>query len=150
MKKFQFRMESILRLCEFREEEKKRELASALKFRQENQGLLTFWEQRLIQNTEGLSQEKQKGLPDVRRILALEGYWAVLKRQIQEQSRKLAEAEKFVDQCRQKLADATRRKKTFSRLKEKQTRAYYDSVEKWEQKSLDEWSVLHFASKAGF
>lgn len=142
MKKYRFPLQAVLREREIREDEKKRGLAKALDRLYAAKASLEKSRLEREMNLKGSLEEKMKSSPDVVRLKGFESFIWFLNQKISGQKNevKLMEAEVMAE--RQKLIEASKRRKVMSTLKENRRVEYYLGMDKLEQKEMDESSVM--------
>lgn len=93
-----------------------------------------------------LKQRQRKGssISDISLYL---GFIEQLSRNITAQEKNVSEVETQVELKRQDLIEATKRKKTLEKLKEKQMRAHKEALQKKDQAFLDEMGIHQFNKK---
>jgi len=137
MAKFQFKMDTVLRLRENLEEQKKNEFGRAiaeLDRQKEKLNALIKERERMIQEF----HEAVKNRIDSRKSDRYNKYIKLLDKKIEDQLIAVKKCEKIVDECRQELIDATKEKKKLEKLKEKQFQQYLIEEKREEQKVTDE------------
>ncbi len=146
MKKFKFKLETVLNVKERKEEQLKHELLKlqALKI-QEEQFLAEVKEKRAYISREK-SNENKKGT-DIQSLIHFEQYLGVLLKKIDDAKKNIKVLEKKADIKREEVVEASREKKVFEKLKEKQFGEFQRVVNENEQKVLDEMAVSKFNRK---
>ena len=146
MKKFKFKLKAVLREREIREDERKRDFGLAMgKFHKEKE-ILSRFEQDKEDSFDFLKLEKETESPNIRTLRLYETYLLHLNKKINLQCSVIVKAAENVTAARQKLLEATRRKKILETLKDHQRLKYYMDAEKQELKDIDEYNVLKAAS----
>ena len=146
MKKFKFKLKAVLREREIREDEKKRDFGIAMGKLQQEKDILIHYQQDKEDSFEVLTEQKQKEFPDIKTFRLYETYLMHLNKKINLQCTQIIKAAENVNAARQKLVEATRRKKILETLKDHQRQKYYLEAEKQELKEIDEYNVLKAAS----
>ncbi len=146
MKKFRFKLETVLNVKEKREEQLKHELMrlQALKIQQE-QLLKEIKEKRSYISGEK-SHNKENGV-DIQSLIYYEQYLGVLLHQIDLTKKNIKDFEKKADDKREEVVEASREKKVFEKLKERQFDEFKRMIIYNEQKVLDEAAVSKFNRK---
>jgi flagellar FliJ protein len=93
-----------------------------------------------------LKQRQKKGLP-ISDISLYLGFLRQLSMNITAQEKNVSEVGTRVELKRHDLIEATKRKKTLEKLKEKQMRAHKEALQKKDQAFLDEMGIHHFNKK---
>lgn len=137
MKKFKFRLETLLKYRKILEDQARLELAEADRRLKEEQSKLKKLEDDLNRTIEALYQ-KQSETVTAEELSLYSSYISRLKHNITMQEIKVAEAEKYRFECLKKLEEAMRRRKLVESLKDKQLKNYYIELLREEQKYLDE------------
>lgn len=145
-KRFQFRLEPLLRLRKSLEQEAQRALAKSLEERNQIEQVLKNLQ--LGHENALKSRQMELGAPiDIFAWKNLERFLVRLERQIRECAEKLELAEKRVLESRQKLAKAHREHLTLLRLKERRKGEYDLEMLHQEINTLDEVAVLRHRFK---
>ena len=146
MKKFKFKLKAVLREREIREDEKKRDFGLAMGRLQKEKEVLSGYQQNKEDSFDFLRSQKQMENPDISTLRLYETYMLHLNKKINFQCSVILKAAENVSAARQKLVEATRRKKILETLKDHQRQKYYLEAEKQELKEIDEYNVLKAAS----
>ena len=146
MKKFIFKLETVLNVKERREEQLKHELMKlqALKIREEQ--LLGEVKEKRAYISRQKSDENKKGT-DIQNLIHFEQYLGVLLKKIDDTQKSIKVLEEKADTKRVEVVEASREKKVFEKLKEKQFGEFQRIVIQNEQKVLDEMAVTRFNRK---
>ena len=115
------------------------------KFHKEKE-ILSRFEQDKEDSFDFLKLEKETESPNIRTLRLYETYLLHLNKKINLQCSVIVKAAENVTAARQKLLEATRRKKILETLKDHQRLKYYMDAEKQELKDIDEYNVLKAAS----
>ena len=137
MAKFQFKMESLLRLRESLEEQKKNEFGRAvaeLERQREKLNQLLNEKERMVQEF----HENVKNRIDSRKSDSYNKYIKLLDKRIDEQRVIVKKCEDIEKECRFQLIEATKEKKKLEKLREKQFQQYLIEEKREEQKLTDE------------
>ena len=121
MKKFKFSLEKVLSLREFEENQAQIELAKAISVVTELNNKLKFIANERVKNNDARSNYIE-GLDYQKEILLEE----------------LAQAELILEEKRQIMIEAMKKRKALEKLKEKQLQEYKKEILKEEEKVLDE------------
>jgi flagellar FliJ protein len=138
MKKFNFRLEPVLRLRLQQEDQKKRAvgvLQSEINVQQ--QAALDMAEDIRSQGSE-LKHQFESGTIDVNWIASYQGYVSALQRSINEKIANVGEIQKRLIDARTQLADAARERRIIEKLKERQVKRHTDEVNRLENLENDE------------
>jgi flagellar FliJ protein len=146
MKKFRFKLETVLNVKERREEKLKHELLKLHSLRQEQEILLNETKAKRSYITNEKSG-KSAGTTDIQSLVFYEQYITRLLRQIDLTKEKIKELEKLADIKRVEVVEASREKKVFEKLKEKQFDDFRKMVLYNEQQVLDETAISKFNRK---
>ena len=137
MNRFRFRLQSVLRFRDAQEESKKREFGATL-------GHLKHEEARYnnivndIDRHDDLREKSGKGKILTRNLISNFYYSRFLERKKSDQLKTIEKAQEAVDEKRAELVEATKKKKTLERLKERRLEEYNKEVIKEEQALIDE------------
>ena len=144
MNRFRFRLESVLRVRAAEETKRKREFGAALQHvknaEARHRGILAE-----IAEHDSLSEKKGKGRTRVADLKALNLYSRALDRKKALHQKMLERTEETLRLKRGELVEATRRKKTIERLRERAFLEHEQAARKEEQTGIDETAVQKFA-----
>lgn len=144
MNRFRFRFQSVLRYREVIEDTKKREFGAALDhLRHEEERLQTI--NGVISNHERTTEESSSGRISVRDLQHRYNFARHLDREREVQEAAIQTAVDEAEKRRQILVEATKQKKIFERIKERDHEAYQAEVRHEEQKTIDEVSTQRFS-----
>lgn len=136
MKKFQFKLEKLLRLREWQEEEEKNALAKVIgKYNAEEQAIADY-QRRLEENS-----AKVDNLPEEDAIALLDNitmFESALRAGIETHRKNMASLEKDIEKARISLAEAVKQRRVVEIVKEKQMEAYKKELLLEEQKNIDD------------
>lgn len=141
MNRFRFRLQGVLRFRDAQEESKKREFGATL-------GHLTHEEARYnkivneFDRHDDLREKSGKGKILARNLISNFYYYRFLERKKSDQLKTIEKAQEAVDEKRVELVEATKKKKTLERLKERRLEEYNKEVLKEEQALIDESASL--------
>ncbi len=142
MKKFQFRLQPVMRLREAARDERRQELADALAV-----------EANLREQMRAIEREQQSarhgytatvGAVNVDRLLESQRYATVLELQRRMLDRQLADVAAEIDKRRQAVVEADREVKTVEKLRETQAQRWRFAAERKDQVALDEIAAQRF------
>ncbi len=146
MKKFQFKLESVIKNYKFKEEEKKIKLAEKeQEYNLEKKKMLEL-EQDLSRTLKRMEKEKKK-FPDMEIINLYEKYSEAVKKRINGKKFLLNQLQKKLDEIRKELLEIIKNKKIIEKLKEKKWQEYMFEFNVMEQKNLDEIAQIQFNRK---
>ena len=144
MKKFQFRLQSLLKYKRHLEQVAKQEMAKAVADVVTCEQRITELQKDRISATDQLEAQVEKGMGAGQFNRYTEFITALDQMIIREQSKK-TELEKILSDKRDALKQRTIEKKSLERLREKQAREYTQEMIREEQKGLDEIASLKTA-----
>lgn len=144
MKKFQFRLQSLLKYKRHLEQVAKQEMAKAVADILTCEQRITGLQKDRISATEQLDSQVEKGM-GAGRFNRYREFITALDQSIILERNKKNELEKILDDKREALKQRTIDKKSLERLREKQAREYTHEMIREEQKSLDEIASLKTA-----
>ncbi|MDR1702764.1 MAG: flagellar export protein FliJ [Sporomusaceae bacterium] len=137
MKKFQFRLETLLKYREIKEERAQLVFAEAdTIYRYEKSILEKF--AAILEDTLQRFYEKQKKSITAEELHLYNAYIVATENNISIQTRKVISAENHRQDCLQKLEEAMKQRKLVENLKSKQLERHYLEFLQEEQKYLDE------------
>lgn len=146
MKKFSFKFETVLKVKERKEEELKRQLMNIIGRKIEQEKILEDTKQKKAVKVKEKNLENTGSL-NVARLIYFEQHLNMLLLKIDQTENKIKDLEKQADIKRKELAEASREKKTFEKLKERDFNAFKHAVLANEQKNLDEIAINKFNRK---
>ncbi len=133
MKKFKFSLEKVLSLREFEENQAQIELAKAISVVTELNNKLKFIAKERVKNNDARSNST-----DLSYLMSIENYIEGLDYQKEILLEELAQAELILEEKRQIMIEAMKKRKALEKLKEKQLQEYKKEILKEEEKVLDE------------
>ena len=133
MKKFKFSLEKVLSLREFEENQAQIELAKAISVVTELNNKLNF-----IANERVKHNDARSNSTDLSYLMSIENYIEGLDYQKEILLEELAQAELILEEKRQIMIEAMKKRKALEKLKEKQLQEYKKEILKEEEKVLDE------------
>jgi len=146
MKKFSFRLETLLRY-RVNIEEKEREALSRLNFR-------LHTEMNQLDRLNNREHEARVELAHARASSAndLEIHWYYpyldrLRLEIERSNKRIAQLEKQIDAQKAVVVEATKNKKVLDTMKKKKVKEFTAAIEKLEQKAVDEIAATRSARK---
>ncbi len=147
MKKYKYRLEPMLKLKEHKEKEKQREHAEAVKKVQEQKETLVRIDEK---RGETLKHQRQSlvGSMSLAELLVCSRYLMKLKKDTLTGRELLRGFEKEADKRREKLVEASKERKIYEKLKEKQIAKFTKEVERLENKAVDETATNGFRRKS--
>ncbi|MFC1573913.1 flagellar export protein FliJ [Candidatus Latescibacterota bacterium] len=137
MNRFIFRLQSVLRLREIKEDEKKREFGSAMQKLHHEEKELEHLDTSL-QGHEKNMEQQGKGTVTIAQLTNNFNYARSLDGKIDNQTKKVKEEEKVVDGKREELVQSTKQKKILERLKERKREEHDKAVLSEEQDLIDD------------
>ena len=146
MKKFKYRLETLLKVKSQVEKEKQREHAAALRKVYEQKEHLDKIDRRRRDNLGRQRQALEENISIVD-MLIYTRYFLKLKRDSVAGSELLRGLQRKSEEKRQDLIAASKERKIYEKLKEKQHKKYSDEMELAEKKELDEIGTNNFSFK---
>jgi flagellar FliJ protein len=146
MKKFVFRLETVLDLRKRKEEQVQIKLGEALaSLNMEIKKLETLFEKREFYRSE---IEKMRAIATrVSEVLMYQDYLDSLEVAIKKQAELVLKMEKLVDEVRLELAECAKQRKIIEKIKENEHEEYVKEFEAKERNILDEFGVITMARK---
>jgi flagellar FliJ protein len=146
MKKFQFRLDTVLRVKERKEEKLKHELMHLNAMKQEAENKLSALKLKIIEKNKEKNIEKIS-MKDISGLLYHEEHYNMLRMQSEDTRLKIIEIGKLVDKKREEVVAASKEKKIFEKLKERDFKLFEKTLLMNEQKQLDEVAISKFNRK---
>lgn len=146
MKKFKYRLETLLKVKTQIEKEKQREHADTLRKMYEQKEHLNKIDRRRQDNLERQRHSLQ-GAISVVDMLLYTRYLLKLKKETMAGNELLRGLQRTAEGKRQALVKASREKKIYEKLKERQQIKYNERVEQSEKKELDEIATNSYCYK---
>jgi flagellar FliJ protein len=144
---FHFRLQTLLRLRIAERDERRAELAKALRAEE----LLRAEQEKLRNERELLAhrgrQLKSPGAADVDGLLQTHRYELVLAAQAKQLAAQLTQVEAETERRRQLAVEADREVRVLDKLRERQAAAHRQRLDRLEMKQLDEMAVLGHVRK---
>lgn len=137
MKKFQFRLDNVMKVYKLHQDNAQIALQDRIAIDNKAKQKLTEYEQNLKNSTD-VMENKSKEVNSVADLLHHRVYLNRLNEQLDGQKKVCIESQKEVQQAREILIAASRRTQTIENLKGKQYRQYCENVLKEEQVEMDE------------
>jgi flagellar protein FliJ len=144
MNRFSFRLDSVLRVRAAEETKKKREFGAARQLAKiaEDAYRAILYE---IEVKDRLVEEKGTGSTTAAELMALGDYALGLEAKKVANKKTLEHAEEALDRKREELVEATRRRKTLERLREKALLEYQRLARNEEQAIIDDTAVQKYS-----
>ena len=141
---FRFRLETLLRVRISERDQRRADLAKALRAEQ-----LLLAEQARLREQQAAAQErgralKAPGAANVDAILETHRYELVLIAQIGQLASQLTQVQAECERRRQALVEADRQVRVLEKLRDRQAAAHKSALERREAKQLDELALLGF------
>lgn len=146
MNRFRFRLDSVLRVREAEETKKKREFGAVLRQVKNAEARLKEILDEIEAN-DRLVEDRGRGTAKAADLKSLSDYSRALERRKEAQKKVIERTEEALCIKREELVEATRRKKTIERLRERALIEYEQAVRKEEQALIDETAVQKFARR---
>jgi flagellar protein FliJ len=143
MKRFSFRLETLLRHRKNIEEKERNVLLMLRSQVQKESAHLLELKDRHHETLEGLAQRRNDGA-DHAEIEWFCAYLNRLKHEQEHSRKKIAALEKDVERQKLVVIEASKQMKVIETLKDKQHKQYVSLLEKVEQKAVDEMVVIRF------
>lgn len=146
MKKFVFRLETVLDLRKRKEEEVQQKLSKILDMERIVREELDSIRQKQFSYRQKIEKLKSN-IGKINDLLTYQCYVDSLQNQIEELEKRLYEIGQLVMQVRQELAEAAKERKIIEKMKEKDLEEYMFMVRNKEISQLDEIGVIREARK---
>ncbi len=144
MNRFKFRFASVLRYREIIEDGKRRDFGVAMSHLQHQENTLRGIDAS-ISGHEKETAEQSKGTVSVRELQNRYNYARKLDQDRERQEEEIARAQEEVEKRRVDLVDATKQKKIFEKLEERDRERHDRDSRKEEQTLIDELTTQRFA-----
>jgi flagellar FliJ protein len=142
MSKFHFRLETLLRLRMAERDERRADLAKALRAEELLQNEQRQIESEQLQISLKLRERSSPGEADVDGLLRTNRYQMVLKARRGQLAAQLAQVRAEIERRRQVLVEADRQVRVLEKLRERQLAAHRQVQAKLEVKELDELAAV--------
>lgn len=146
MAKFRFKFESVLRVRRIAEDEAQRALAAHLRERMILAGELRGMQETIVSSRHDLA-DGLRGKVNLDDVAGFARYSLQVRARAQSIVLRLAGVEKNIDAARQRLLDATRKRKALELLEERHREAWTAEQARRETAKLDELAVQNYARK---
>lgn len=143
MKKFRFRLETLLKFRKMEEEQAQLKMTEASIRLYKEQELLNQLQNNLVVSFDLLNQE-HSGSPTIETLKTFGYYIDKIKREIIHQQEQVAKAEIYRQECLVGLEAAMKQRKLVDNLREKRLEQYHTELLQEEQKVLDELGTQAF------
>lgn len=137
MAKFIFKMEQLLNIKRQLEASVKNELANAIRSLEYEKQLLKDLESSRIDYKNDIKQSMQEGIA-VQKLKEFNAFMEALDTKIINQKKEVKDAQKVVDNIREKLVSVVKEKKILEKLKEKKYQEYILEQQKKDELELSE------------
>ncbi|HEX30460.1 TPA: flagellar export protein FliJ [Candidatus Poribacteria bacterium] len=137
MRRFNFRLEGILRYRNMIEEQRKMDLARETSLYERALRSLVEVQEKIADVEEKLARKSAKGLTGAEARIHLR-YLSFLKEIERERQKELEEANERLEEARRKFIESRRERKTVETLKEKAYELYLEELKRAERKLIDE------------
>jgi flagellar FliJ protein len=146
MKRFAFRLETVLRHRKNLEEKERNELFRLVALLNQQCDQLKKLQHRSDETLLELAEKKLENFEHAE-IGWFYTYLDHLRREMDKCRKKIAQLEEQIQKQKMALVEASKRKKILDTLKAKKEKEYVSGVEKVEQKAVDEIVVIRFPQK---
>lgn len=150
MKKFRFKLETLLGVTRRKKEDAERRFAEATRVLEEARAKLTEYLQDMQKvQAEYAEQTKEGKRISVGRVMTFTSYVNWKRQQIEQQQQTILEAQTVRQQRLKELLEMMSKLKAIEQLKEKRLQQYKDEIQFEENKMLDEIGLQLYMRKAG-
>jgi flagellar protein FliJ len=143
---YRFKLEALRQYRVFQEEARQKELAEAMRLRDQQAQILA----RLIDRRNKTEKDliaRQDGGTTGPHLTIFSNYLNKLASDIFSQNHKVADAEKNLEKTREALLEAMQKRKTLDKLQEKELKAHMERLSREEQKFINEMAISRFNHK---
>jgi flagellar FliJ protein len=144
---FQFRLQTLLRLRLAERDQRRADLAKALRAVEMLRGEERALVQQQAEAAEGGRQLKSPGKADVESLLRTHRYEVVLTAQRRQLAAQIAQVEVETERRRLVLVEADRQVRVLEKLRERQAAAHRKETQRQEVKQFDETAVLGYVRR---
>ena len=144
---FHFRLQTLLRLRSAERDQRRADLAKAIRAEEMLRGELRSLAEQQAQAVEHGRKLKSPGSADIDSLLQAHRYAVILAAQERQLAAQLAQVEQETERRRQVLVEADRQVRVLEKLRERQAAAYRKEVERREVKQFDETAILGYARR---
>jgi flagellar FliJ protein len=148
MKRFDFRLQSVLNLKSQLESDAKNSLARATRELENQKSCLINLNNKNSGSMNSLNEEVDNGIP-VHRIRSYNNFFSLMKDKIEHQKENVNIAQHDVDINRESLIKAMQERKILEKLREKKYEEYIKEQNKSEQLIIDELNSYKFKDGSG-
>ncbi len=145
MKRFEFRLERVLRVRRVLDQQARQALAAAIADRVSAEAALADLERTVRERIREMDELQSSGDVDVRKVLRHEADLVLLGRGIERAEEVVEEAEVFEAQCADALAEARREVEVVEKLREKEHLTHRVEIQREEMAERDEHVARRFA-----
>jgi flagellar export protein FliJ len=149
MKRFRFRLETLLRLRESRRDQRSRDLAETLELDARLRAEQASLETKRQAELEALRDVAGQGIVDVDRTLESRRFLSVLRAEMQIVAAQIEALGREIDRRRQDLVEADRAVRVLEKLRERHAHHYRERVDREEVSDLDEIASRRFVGEPG-
>jgi flagellar FliJ protein len=147
MNMFRFRLETLLRLRLAERDQRRTELAKALRAEELLRGEERTLEGRQIEAAARSRQLKSPGAANVDALLETHRYEVVLTAQRRQLKQQIAQVEAETERRRQAVVEADRQLRVLEKLRERQAAAWKKENERQEVKQFDELAIVGYGRR---
>jgi len=144
---FRFRLETLLRLRSAERDQRRTELAKALRAEELLRGEEQILEGRQTEAAERSRQLKSPGAANVDALLETHRYEVVLAAQRRQLKQQIAQVETETERRRQALVEADRQLRVLEKLRERQAATWKKENERQEAKQFDELAIVGYGRR---
>ncbi len=144
MKKFRFKLQTVLKYRRFLEERKKREFAIYLGKLNEAKNTMERLKIKLNETLISINRERTIKELDIVNIMLYESYLIKLKRLIEWKLIEIEQIREKLEEKRKAYIESSRDRKILDRLKEKEYSAYISDLDKKIQSIIDEIAITKY------
>jgi len=149
MKRFRFRLETLLRLRESRRDQRSRDLGEALELDARLRVEQASLEAKRQAELEALRGVAGQGIVDVDRTLELRRFLSVLRAEMLIVAAQIESLGREIDRRRQELVEADRAVRVLEKLRERHAEHYRERVDREEVSAMDEFAGRRFIGGPG-
>jgi flagellar protein FliJ len=144
---FRFRLETLFRLRIAERDQRRAELAKAIRAEEMLRGEERMLQQEQVETAERGRQLKSPGAADVDALLQSHRYAVVLAARRRQLASQIVQVEAEIQRRRQMLVEADRQVRVLEKLRERQALAHRKNEGRLEARQFDEMGVLGFVRR---
>lgn len=147
MRKFTFRLETLLRLRRQAEDECREALAAAVEAARQALDTVRKLEAERVALEQAWAEAERQSGTNAETFRDFEAYRGVLQRRLNAAKAKLTQAREHERNCRLRLQEAAKKRRILEKLRERHAQRHAEAVLKEQQNQLDEHGTTRFVRR---